>query len=222
MSQTLPETRPEFKKLGTLTKVMTFCLRLMALAFVVISVVGTVGALIYPSYTNVNADISSNGEWALVILESIFGLLSAPAYLITGIALCMFMHRAHTNLNRAGTEGLVHTPGWCVAYWFIPFINLYRPLHAMQELYEASASPRESDWKTADTNTLLSRWWACWLTGSIVGRLESRLLQNEVDLGLGVIPLSWISTIALVLAAVYLIAIVREIQQRQERWDLVN
>ncbi|HEX2127784.1 MAG TPA: DUF4328 domain-containing protein, partial [Solirubrobacterales bacterium] len=38
-----------------------------------------------------------------------------------------WFYRAYTNLGRFGLQDLRFTPGWSVAAWFIPILNLFRP-----------------------------------------------------------------------------------------------
>ena len=44
---------------------------------------------------------------------------------------------------------------------------LFKPLQAMEEIYQASVSPLS--WRKEHIPTLLRLWWACWLAAGISG-----------------------------------------------------
>ncbi len=81
----------------------------------------------------------------------------------TGIgSLC---RKTYRNLRPLGAEGVAYSPGWAVAYYFIPIVNLFRPFQVMRDTWRASDS-RHADgtqWMTAATPALIGVWWAIYL-----------------------------------------------------------
>jgi hypothetical protein len=65
---------------------------------------------------------------------------------ITLIVLICIWPRANRNARALGATGMRFTPGWCVGWYFVPIMNLFRPYQAMKEIWMASvpsdATPR--------------------------------------------------------------------------------
>jgi len=223
MSTSVQPSANRFNPLDKLSKTAVFCLRTLIVCYVGMSLIETAGGLMFPSFSDPNADISSGLEMALGL--GLFGvaIVSVPVYVTCIVAICRFMYRANENIRAAGRTDLEFTPGWCVGWWFIPLACLFKPREAMVELYKASDSPVTSDWKNNSFDPIINKWWACWIIGSIVTRIESRLVVSGVDTGLAAIPITWLSTILLSLAAIWLVSIVQHItaQQRQNLSDVV-
>ena len=55
------------------------------------------------------------------------GLYMISAILVT-IFWMMWVHRSYRNLRRWVLRGSDYSPGWAVGYYFIPILNLFRPL----------------------------------------------------------------------------------------------
>ena len=87
---------------------------------------------------------------------------------ISGITLVvtftMFIHNASSNLEHLRIAGQKFTPGWSVGWFFVPFMNLYKPTRVVRELSTASGStdtlnPRA--WQNAESQEgmFISSWW---------------------------------------------------------------
>lgn len=215
--------KPDFRSLDSLTKVLIGTLKFLIVCYLGISVLDTAGGLTYSTYSDPTADVASQGEAVLTLVVAGLAVLGLLGILLTAICVWRFMHRANKNLRAAGVQNLEFTPGWCIGWWFIPFANLIMPRNAMAELYKASAKPTDPAWRTGDVPPALNTWWAAWIVGTLVSRVENRLATSGVDLGLAAIPLSWASTGLLVVAAIHLILVVRFIRalQNQNLADLV-
>jgi heme/copper-type cytochrome/quinol oxidase subunit 2 len=88
--------------------------------------------------------------------------------IITGIALvvtfAMFIHRASSNLQHLRIAGQKFTPGWAVGWFFIPFMNIYKPTRIVGELSKASGSTDTKNpraWQNAKPQDgfFISSWW---------------------------------------------------------------
>ena len=207
----------KFSPLDKLCRTAVICLSILIVCYLSMSLVETVGGLMFPTFSDPNAEISSGREMALGL--GLFGLaiVSVPVYVTCIVVICRFMYRANQNLRSAGRKDLEFTPGWCVGWWFIPIACLFKPREAMVELYKASDSSPDSEWQQNSFDPIINKWWAAWILGSIITRIESRMAVSGVDTGLAAIPITWTSTILLSLAAVWLISIVRHIAEQQRR-----
>lgn len=102
---------------------------------------------------NLQQEASANLDWAAIGLQ-------LPA----SVLFLIWMYRARRNLVPLRAGGLVYSPFWAVAGWFIPIMHLFRPFQVMREIWRASepaGDPRQPmDWKTTPGSALLGWWWA--------------------------------------------------------------
>lgn len=131
-------------------------------------------------------------------------------FVVSVVAVCMWTYRANANLHDRGVEGLEFTPGWAVGWYFVPFANLFKPLHAMREIWRESMADDGSF--ASETPSLLSRWWACWIAGNILTNINERLLVNNDTAYIGV---SLVCTLLSVGASIWLIDIVTKVTAAQ-------
>ena len=86
---------------------------------------------------------------------------TAPLALVAFVG---WFHRVYGNLRALGTPPR-HATGWAIACWLVPFLQLYRPMQLMREL-----------WRAADAGSHLrvALWWAASLlflfSASLAGR----------------------------------------------------
>lgn len=100
----------------------------------------------------------------------------------------LWIYRVRRNLVALGVPGLRFTPGWSIAWFFVPVMNLFRPWQIMKETVRASqplqtslpserpssqtslpnvggieggGAPDPFTWKTAPYSPLVHLWW--WL-----------------------------------------------------------
>ncbi len=191
-------------------------LAMICACYLGISLLQTIGFLSFASFTDPNAFVESDAEMSLIVFMGIVGIATLPLFLANGILVCKFMYRGNSNVRYFGATGVVNSPGWCVGYWFIPIVNLIWPYLAMKEIAQASLDPRGEAWKGRRLDSSYGLWWACYVTGSILTQLETRL-GSRMDLGMGGIVLSWISSLIMCLAALLLVHIMRKITHNQAR-----
>ena len=200
-----------FRPLNTLALLITIGIVICVMSGVGISLIETIAVSMFPSYTDPNAEISSQLEMNFIYGTIALSVASVLAHLGSAVVVCMFLYRANTNL-RAHGHRLENTPGWCAGWWFIPIMNLFKPYYATKEIYFASRQIGTPEKPAADLGSgLLSSWWTCWIVGSILSRIENRLAINGVDLGTMALPLSWSSSLFLAGAGILLLKIVRNI-----------
>lgn len=107
------------------------------------------------------------------------------AFVIVRMVLALrWFWRANKNA-RALSHGLETTPGWAWGFFFIPFMNLFRPFKTMEEIWASSQSPH--GWKGVDTPVLMRWWWGLWLVGNGVDNLGGRLLDGVDTMQAGAI-----------------------------------
>jgi hypothetical protein len=129
------------------------------------------------------------------------------------VFVCMWIHRAASNLRGLGRWGMQYSPGECVGSFFIPFLNLWRPLQGMTEIWKASDPENDQgSWFASSSTPLLLGWWLTWLVSNLVA---STLLFFKNDrLATGVVGLAADACAAA--AAVMLVLLMRGVFSRQE------
>jgi hypothetical protein len=164
------------------------------------------------------------GESALELLYVGITLLQLVVFCATALAFSLWLHRAYRNLPALGADRLDTTPGWAVAYFFIPFVNLYKPFQAVREIWRESApgaEARESFGGVSarvGASALLGWWWGCWIAANVAGRASERAADMAGSIE-GTLLASWVSIVAdalFVFAAVLAILIVKRIDEMQE------
>lgn len=147
-------------------------------------------------------DASSND-----LRERIISILYTLAYIPCGILFICWFRRAYYNLHLR-TDYLRFDEGWAAGSWFVPFLNLVRPVQIMRELYEQTDAilVRRVDGYTERTNkTLIGFWWALWIISSILGRIfrnsngdtlseicsytENQMLLSVISIPLGLLAI---------------------------------
>ena len=138
----------------------------------------------------------------------VFEIFYLLVSLITAVLFLMWIYYTHRNLPALGARELKYSPGWAVAYFFIPILNLFRPYQVVKEIWKASDPNVNvadgSSWQNASTSPVIGWWWAIWLI--------SELVMWETDH-------EWVlmvDAILYVVDAILLILIVKEIDVRQE------
>ncbi len=98
------------------------------------------------------------------------------ALLVTIVAFCMWTYRVASNAAAAFGARTPVTPGWAVGYYFIPFINMWRPYQALGDVWRGS-DPKggEDDSRFASIAAPLPwffiTWWLTWLASRLVERI---------------------------------------------------
>ena len=107
------------------------------------------------------------------MFQGLTALLQTGFFIITSIVFLVWFYRAYKNIHSFGLEGIKHSPGWAVGYWFVPFLNFIRPYQIAQEIWRASESINESKekiWRHLDVPPVIGWWWATFLGSSIIER----------------------------------------------------
>jgi len=152
--------------------------------------------------------------------QQIIGILYLLAFIITGIAFLKWIHRANSNCHGFGAQGMEFTPGWSIGYYFIPFLNLYKPYRAMKEIWKVSTNP--TNWQNEKSSPLLGWWWALWLISGFLGQASFRMSMradtiSSLQASTMVSIVSEIIDIPLYIVAVSLISAIFTKQQKLVR-----
>jgi hypothetical protein len=178
-----PERAYRYRSLTTTTWVFTALAGANVLAvtlrFVALvgqwRLLGQMGTGGFASQDAMNAAASASD--ARVAAVAIFMLITlVPAYIAGGV----WIYNAACNARALGARGLQTSPGWAVGWFFVPFMCLFKPYLAMEEIDRASASP--TAWGSQRTPSLLRWWWAAWLVSGISGNAINLLARGMTTL----------------------------------------
>ncbi len=128
-------------------------------------------------------------ELAGFVIEEIESLTLAYAIMGLGIAtviinivvivvFAMWIYRAAANLRDAEVAGFEYTPGWSVGWYFIPFVNFFKPFTAMRQIWNAS---RGAAGNLDDGSSTLTIWWTFWLVSNIANNVSLRMSLRVED-----------------------------------------
>lgn len=72
----------------------------------------------------------------------------------------IWIYKFQKGLPLIGITDARWSPGWCVAWWFIPIMNLFRPYQVMAQFWRATnLHGSTASWKSATVPSLLMIWW---------------------------------------------------------------
>jgi hypothetical protein len=126
-----------------------------------------------------DAEAAANDSRQLLI-----GILQAVFLLGTAVVFLMWFRRVHKNLPALGGRDLKYSPGWAVGGFFVPFLNLVRPLQVMREIWHGSDPSRlERDLALGGasirnqlgTPSLVRWWWGLFLAFNFLGGNSTRM-----------------------------------------------
>lgn len=148
--------------------------------------------------------------------QTIVGVVQLLIYVVSSIWILRWISVACSNTRSLAAGPMKFSPGWSVGWYFIPFLNLWKPYQAMKEIWRVSANPGNPD--IGDDSGLLSLWWFLYLVVSFSGNAAFRLSlrAEEVSQWLAANVLTQISDVFGIPLAIVLMVMVRRIHDNQE------
>lgn len=175
-----------------------------------------------------NGNISEDVAIPKVAQIDLFGLPIMALFLIvlilSVIAYCRFHYRAMKNLHAIDAADLRTTPFWSVGTYFIPVVNLWKPLGAVRQAWRASLDPKSAD---VSVPAFIGWWWFAWLVSNFLDRMSMRLVFKsgfdeygiplDIDVYLGSIVLSLLAAPFTVVAAFLVLRFSKAIMVAQQQ-----
>ena len=115
------------------------------------------------------------------LIQQLIGIIQFSLYIITGIVFLRWIYFSNSNSRSLGASGMQFTPGWAIGYYFVPFLNFYKPYRAMKEIWKTSKDP--NNWQSIETPSLIKEWWVLWIINAFLGRILYRfsIRAEEID-----------------------------------------
>jgi hypothetical protein len=155
----------------------------------------------------------ATGEDGLTMLIALIYMAYLVAMLICIVLVCLWIHRAHSNLRDAGIDGLEYTPGWAVGWYFVPFANLVKPYGAMRELWHASHGAA-ADF-IAPAPSVINYWWAAWIIGNILSNISTQITLRSPESVSAAALIGAFGSVLSLIAALFLLQLVQRISAAQ-------
>jgi hypothetical protein len=103
------------------------------------------------------------------------GCFAQVLWLAGLVAFLMWQYRFVGNISRLGARGTLFSPGWAVAYWFIPILNFFRPYQVLQEMWQCSTPDGDLNcrdfWRREHRGGLVVAFWCAYIAGFAVSIL---------------------------------------------------
>jgi hypothetical protein len=123
------------------------------------------------------AEFQSNKNRQLAL-----GIVDLSLHIVTAIFFVIWFYRAHANLHPLGARRLTYTSGWAAGCWFVPLLNLFRPVQIAQEIWRNSdpnvGDGRDVDASTSQSSTLIGFWWAGWIIMGVINFVSARMWRG--------------------------------------------
>lgn len=116
------------------------------------------------------------------IRQLVAGIIQSAAYLITVVVFLNWFRRAYGNLHRLGIEYLNQSESMALWSWFIPVVNLFRPVQIKYEIWTETQwqiKQRDASYQIKNGNLLLTIWWTLFILSNLAGRLALRAAFKE-------------------------------------------
>ena len=209
-----------FKDSSNLTKWVRFMLYAQVLV-AVISILS--GFLEYELLSDYQEGVYTSQEKAVADGEAsdqrqqVVAIVYMVVFIISGILILRWIHRANFNARQLGAQNMEFTPGWSIGYYFIPVLTLWKPYQAMKEIWQASSEP--SDWSFTKVSPILPLWWALWIISGMLGQAIFRFSSSaeEIDELMNLNIITQVSNTLDIPLALVTLAIVNGVYKMQVR-----
>ena len=129
------------------------------------------------------------------------------------IIFLIWQFRVYKNLQITGAEGLKHSAGWSVGWYFIPFANLIKPYHVMKETFAVSLNLDEED----NTTDIVLRWWVLYIVFTLLQRGANGLPYDTYQWHLIGALIDVVIESLTIISGIMLLIIMNRITTAQER-----
>ena len=138
---------------------------------------------------------------AIIIVELIL-------FVVTGIFFLRWKHQANLNLQNACSSPLVFSPGWSWGLYFVPLLNLFRPMQAMYEIQSRSK---------AGIGYMVWIWWLCLMIAALINRAMMNARSVKFD---RLCVTDMIAVTLSMIAGIFLLRIIKVVTEKQRRYRL--
>jgi hypothetical protein len=139
------------------------------------------------------------------------------AFVVAGFLSLRWIYRANSNAHCLNAD-LEMTAGWNVGWFFVPIATWWKPYEGIRDVWKISANPENPS--LAARPNMLVKWWTFWVLTNISGTASFRLEMRANEVGTAMLAdvFDILSSVALVPATYYFLAVVRDVTEKQQRF----
>jgi hypothetical protein len=190
----------------------------VASVFVLLAAV--VGIGVYGVLGLMQGGLDDDGYGLALAGGALMGLLVWVAtFVLAAVFFGIWIHRAAKNLPALGATYLQFTPGWCVGWFYVPIMSLFKPYQAMREIWQqsepdADATPVYGVMPSNGT-PLMPLWWGAWLGSAVAFNVSGRMTEMSA-----ITKVALVASALQVVAGIACVLLMRQVAARQERTAL--
>ena len=126
----------------------------------------------------VNGDPGSHEEWsANVDRQSALGTAQTVTFPLATIAFIAWLHLAYGNLDAIGARRR-YGRGWAIGAWFVPFLNLVRPLKVVNDVWRGGAPP-DAGVEQREPHPIVIWWWVTFVIDWLFATFGLRAIRGD-------------------------------------------
>tara|TARA_B100001105_G_C22334722_1_gene418502 strand:- start:78 stop:929 length:852 start_codon:yes stop_codon:yes gene_type:complete len=209
-----------YKDISSLYNTLILLLKATILISLVAAISSMLEVKLINDMTTGNFDNSTIEDQANIndLRQQLIGIIQFSLFIITSIVFLRWIYFSNSNSRSLGASGMQFTPGWSIGYYFVPFLNFYKPYKAMKEIWKTSKDPK--NWEMIKTPSLFPQWWTLWIISSISANISFRLSMraeelNELFVSSSVTLASDLVGIPLALIAIKLVGSIFDMQNEK-------
>ena len=120
---------------------------------------------------------------AVNALSASVALVRVIVWIATGSVFLVWFYRSHRNLTPLRASPIKYGSGWAIGGFFVPFLNVVRPMQVMREVWHGSnPATFDPDRRSGpsfgpndSTPALVGWWWGLFLLSGLVGNVAIRV-----------------------------------------------
>lgn len=102
-------------------------------------------------------------------------LLIVLTMVITAALFITWLYRAHRS-DQVSPSALRHASGWAIGGWFVPFLNLVRPVQVVLDVTKAAAQAKNA---VPIAPRVVLTWWIVFVSGNVLARVASSIADAD-------------------------------------------
>lgn len=153
----------------------------------------------------------------LTLIAGAGALLYLIVFVAAGFFSLRWIYRANSNAHCLNAD-MDMSPGWNVGWFFVPIATWWKPYEGVRDVWRISANPQDPT--SVERPSLLVKWWTFWVLTNIAGTASFRLQLRATEVSTAILAdvCDVVSSIALVPATYFFLAVVRDITEKQQRF----
>ena len=163
-----------------------------------------------------------------VHLPEVAGVVWFPLRMVVAFGVALLLPAwtllANYNVRQLGASKMTFAPEWAAGWYFLPPGLVWKPYQVMQEVWKASAEPR--DWRNQCGSPLVGWWWGMWLVsawGGVLASLTAAVILEAGDAQAAESAIRIVRGLARVASTLFLLKIITRVQRMElERYKGVE